>query len=454
MPFRFERDTLNNGMDEVLSKLDALVSSGTVDLTTLEALVASIEAGGATAAKQDTLAALVATAAKQDTINASVRALGGALSTGNSSTSALGGGSAFTGAWEDVSGYESMTVAVATDKDGSYAIQFSPDGVNIDSTLTRYYRTSLINPPHRFTVTRRYARIVYTNGASAQSYFRLQTMYGNKVELNVPLGGVVSLDYDASIVRPSDYDHAVARGLWQGRESWQKWGYNLDINTAAAEVIWPNGATFGAAQILTSPSTFTFVSDSASDASAGVGARTLIVSYNDSNGLPTTGTITMNGTTPVVSAFTGYGINRVAVLTSGSTMWNVGNITVTNTTGGAQAAYIPAADGVTQQCIFFTPWGYQALINSIHFNINKISGGGSPRVTVDFFAFNVQTTRTRYRLGSRVIDTSVENTVNLNFKQPLVLNSSDVFWMRATTNTNNTGVAARFALTTNRINST
>ena len=176
--------------------------------------------------------------------------------------------------------------------------------------------------------------------------------------------------------------------------------------------------------------------------------------YIDSNGLPATGTVNLNGTTNVVSGFSGLGINRVAVLTSGSTMWNVGNITVTNTTGGAQAAYVAAGDGVTQQCIFYTPHGYQSLINFIGFNVNKISGGGSPRVTLDGFAFNVATTQTRYRLLSRTIDTGVENTVNLNFPQPLLLNSSDVFWLRATTDTNNTVVSGRFALTTARISST
>jgi hypothetical protein len=378
----------------------------------------------------------------------------GEVSTVNSSTAPLTGAAAFTGEWEDVAAFDSIVVAVATDQDGSYQIQFSPDGVNADSSLTRYYRTALINPPHRFTVTRRYMRIVYTNGSSAQSYFRLQVLKGDAQPLNVPLGGVVSLDYDAAVVRPADYDHAVARGLWQGRESWHKWGYNADVGSATPEVIWANGATFGAATILTSPSTFTFVSDSASDTSAGVGARTLIVYYNDSNGLPTSGTVTLAGLTPVVSTFSGYGINRVVVLTSGSTMWNVGNITVTNTTGGAQAAYVPATDGLTQQCIFFTPHGYQALVNSIHLNVAKLSGGASPRVTIDGFAFNVATTRTRYRLISRLIDTSVENTVDVNFKQPLVLNSSDVFWLRATTNTNATSVSARFALTTDRILST
>jgi len=380
-----------------------------------------------------------------------------ATSVDNSSAAAIVGAGTFTGEWEDVSRYGSLIIAVATDADGSYALQFSMDGVNIDSTLTRYYRTALINPPHRFTITRKYFRVVYTNGAAAQSYFRLQVTYGDRQPLNVPLGGTVSLDYDANIVRPDDYDHAVARGLWQGRESWHKWGYNSDVDTAAPEVIWANGAAFGASTILLTPSTFTIVSSATTDNQGGTGARSLYISYIDANGLSAVATHNMHatdGTIATVTSFTGYGINRVAVLSSGSSRFNDGNITVTQTTGGSQAAYVPAEDGVTQQCIFYTPHGYQALINSFHLNVTKLSGGAAPRVTIDGYVYNVPTTQTRYRLMSRLIDTSVENTLEHNFQQPLILNSGDVFWLMATTSTNDTSVSARFALTTNRISST
>ena len=132
----------------------------------------------------------------------------------NSSTTALADGAVFTGEWEDVSLFNDVIVSVATDQNGTYQIQFSPNGVHPDSTLTRYYNTSQINVPHRFTVTRKFCRVVFTNDSgSDQTYMRLQTSYGNRHPLNVPVDGTVAQDYDAVVTRPTDYHYEVAEGL-------------------------------------------------------------------------------------------------------------------------------------------------------------------------------------------------------------------------------------------------
>lgn len=94
------------------------------------------------------------------------------------------------------------------------------------------------------------------------------------------------------------------------------------------------------------------------------------------------------------------------------------------------------------------------MINDITINVNKVSGGGAPVVTFNGYAFNVAITQTRYLLFQKTIDAGVENTVTFNNFQPLVLNSSDVFWFTVTTNTNNTVASVRFGLTENRIVST
>jgi hypothetical protein len=51
------------------------------------------------------------------------------VSTDNSHSTLITDGSNFTGAWEDVSQYDSVVVAVKTDQNGYFEIQFSPDGV-------------------------------------------------------------------------------------------------------------------------------------------------------------------------------------------------------------------------------------------------------------------------------------------------------------------------------------
>ena len=100
------------------------------------------------------------------------------ISIGNQSTTPLAGNATFTGFWEDVSDYSSVTVSVYTDVtsiSGGLIVQTSSDGTNIDHTY------SLNVPSGGYIITRcvrtKYVRIVYINGATAQSAFRLQVIY-------------------------------------------------------------------------------------------------------------------------------------------------------------------------------------------------------------------------------------------------------------------------------------
>lgn len=377
----------------------------------------------------------------------------GVVSTLNASSTLITNGSNYTGTWEDGGGYDSLTVAVATDQDGYYEVQFSPDGTNTDSTLTRYYRTDLINPPHRFTITRRYFRVrFFNNSGSDQTYFRLQVLLGVKNSLNVPLGGIVSNDYDAEVSRPDDYDHAVARGLWQGRSTWVKFGYNQDVSSSAPEVLASFGGTYTP---LTSAAAMEVLSSDANDTnSSGTGARTVLIYGVDSNGELATESVALNGTTAVATANSYFGINRLVVLTSGSGQVNAGTITVRVASAGATHAEIPLGKGVTQQCIFTVPAGHDAMINDILLNCRKLSGGTAPRVTFRGWVYNRGTTATKYQIFRLDVDTAVENTVTLFKKQPLILNPTDVFWLQLETNANNTIATARFGLSLIRRNST
>lgn len=117
---------------------------------------------------------------------ATVNALGGVnvapvnvISTANSTTSVLAGGAVFTGTSEDISGYGVVHVSVfashpsATD---GVSLQQSTNGTNWDfaDTYTVAATTGkmvAVNPGAQFF------RVVYTNGATLQTSFRLQTVY-------------------------------------------------------------------------------------------------------------------------------------------------------------------------------------------------------------------------------------------------------------------------------------
>ena len=365
------------------------------------------------------------------------------ISEANSYSQLLVNGASFTGQWEDVTAYNSVVVAVKTDQNGTYSVQFSPDGTNVDSTLTRYYRISQTEPPHRFTITRKYCRVVFTNDSgSDQTYFRLQTTFGEKAPLNTPMDATLAQDYDAIVVRPTDETHEIALGRRQGTTLWNKFGFNADIDIGT-EVIASFGGTFTP---LTTASTLTIVSSSTADDGdpAGTGAQTATIIGIDANREYQTENITFNGTTNVVTTNTWLGVNRIAITASGSGQINAGNISVTATTGGSNQAYILAGEGVTQQCIFFVQANHKALAQWLTLNTLKQSGA-SPVVTVKGWVFNPGT-NTKYEVFRQSIDTSVENTIELSPDHPFVFNSTDVFWLEATTDKDNTIISGRFSL--------
>jgi hypothetical protein len=97
----------------------------------------------------------------------------------NSSTSTLGAGAAFTGTSEEVKDYASIQISViashASATDG-LAVQQSSDGTNWDIVDT-YTIAAATGKTFSFQPVARYFRVVYTNGGTLQTYFRLQTVF-------------------------------------------------------------------------------------------------------------------------------------------------------------------------------------------------------------------------------------------------------------------------------------
>ncbi len=99
----------------------------------------------------------------------------GVVNTENSSTTPLGANNVFTGSSVEIKDYSAICVAAISDVDSEengLSMQFSPDGVNWDHSHT-YSVPANIGLSYTQAAELRYFRIVYTNGASAQSYFRL-----------------------------------------------------------------------------------------------------------------------------------------------------------------------------------------------------------------------------------------------------------------------------------------
>jgi hypothetical protein len=104
---------------------------------------------------------------------------GGTISAVNSTTSTLTSGSVFTGTGEDVSDYASITVTLiashvsATD---GLQLQQSHDNTNWDY-VDSYTIPATTGKQYAQQVSARYFRVVYTNGGTGQTTFRLQTIF-------------------------------------------------------------------------------------------------------------------------------------------------------------------------------------------------------------------------------------------------------------------------------------
>lgn len=371
---------------------------------------------------------------------------GSVVSVRNSSTTVLTNGSTFTGEWEDVLPFDSAIVSVATDQSGYYSIQYSPDGVNVDATLTRYHNLNEINVPHRFTNGRRYFRVTFTNDSgSNQTYFRLQTLLKVSAQnLNIPLDGIMSRDYDAISVRPTDYTTEVALGLRQGHTTWNKFGYNEDVSTGAAEVVASFGGAFN--QKLSSGETLDIVSTSTDDDAdpAGSGVRQVLVIGVDSNWAPLTEVVDLNGTTAVTTSGSFLGVNRMTVYTSGTGTSNVGTITATATSSGNTMAQMPAGQGVTQQCIFYVPANHQFLGTWLYLNGIKSSGGGNPEVSFYAYVYSALVDA-QFEVFRGSEDTSVSESIVISPAEPFVIGEKSILWLEATTTANSTSVRGRFS---------
>ena len=250
-----------------------------------------------------------------------------------------------------------------------------------------------------------------------------------------------------SYISNKDYKYRVALGEVSGASTVNKFGYNEDVDVASGEeLIAGFGGTFDPlTDIITTAQTFTIAYDTASDGLGQTGALSLLISYLDASYAYATAIHTLSNTGSDVTAFTGFGINRVVVLSNGGDGWNGADITITATTDTTTQALVPALQGVTQQLLYHTAQGHQLNLDWLELNALKLTGaGGSPRITFRAYSWS-RVTLTRYNVFQYRMDTSVENHLELNPSQPFPVGGREVFYITAETDTNNTAVNARFS---------
>lgn len=154
--------------------------------------------------------------------------------------------------------------------------------------------------------------------------------------------------------------------------------------TGQTRTVWSRGATanqpIGAADVA-----MEVVSDSANDAAAGTGVRTMTIEGVKASGALQTETVTLNGTTPVTLANTYTRFNAAQIATCGSVTTNAGNVDLRVVSGSAIQARMPTNRGVLDHINYTVPTGKVAFLLRLH-----IAACGTGADTAAIAACNLQ----------------------------------------------------------------
>lgn len=151
---------------------------------------------------------------------------------------------------------------------------------------------------------------------------------------------------------PRLFNIEVSKGEVSGYISVQVAGNNPSIGNTFEDV-WDFGGTF---IYPTAGETWEVLSDNVNDMSAGTGARTVLINGLDTNYVEQTESVTMNGTTPVVTTRTDwFRMTSVIVISSGSGQTNAGDITIRVSGGGNTRSLIQTGLSRTFNGFFTVP---------------------------------------------------------------------------------------------------
>jgi len=330
----------------------------------------------------------------------------GTPSTGNSSTAALGSYATFTGVWVDTLNYAQIIVTIKSNQTGSLKLQRSSTGATVGNEAVYDYTTAGQGLKNYFAVGGRYARIVYTNGATAQSTFVLATTLvsipigftfqplseeqnDDSVSLNTianisgkrindGVHSIVPLMADNSLaVTATPYLYAIAEGAVPNHSLVRKLGYS-PASTAAQTTLWNAGTEY---VFPTGAITVEAISSSPSDsAGSSTGAKTIHLEYLTTGYVVSEYTFTMNGNTAVAGPADFFRVNSFHVKTGKA----AAGVIDLRLTGGAATIYTQMPIGATRarNSVYTVPIGRTLYIDSLLFSAAYKTAGKTVRMTL------------------------------------------------------------------------
>lgn len=301
-------------------------------------------------------------------------------STTNNSTANLAASASFTGTGESTLSAAAIQLMFYADQDCTITIDQNDTNVWSSPKYIRdTYKFVVAKGARGFTVQAisAYFRVVVTNDSAttATTYLNLQC-----VLCPIAVALPSSLDLRGYLkVGGADFGLDVQRGIVSGISFTNKFGRNQA--TAAGEAIWALSSAYVApptAQVMS------VVSADTNDAAAGTGARTISITGIDDSYDIVTETLTLNGTTAVLTTNKYWNLHHSYVLTAGSGATAAGNITFTSTAAGTPAmGLILVGYNQTQSTVYMVPRLNTAYINM--FELTAQAGASNATIDIGFF---------------------------------------------------------------------
>ena len=242
-----------------------------------------------------------------------------------------------------------------------------------------------------------------------------------------------------------DFPTRLGRGDFGTSMTYEKInGENTDISMGSEEMIVPWGGAFSTGSIMSSPDTFDITYNNALDGLGTLGALTLDVVYLDSSYNYITASHTLGNTGLDTTSFSGYGINKATVSSTGGTGWNEADITFSATTDTTDQALIQATEGMNTGALYHIGGDRQVLVDNISINTDRITGN-DPVVLYRVYGYN-RTNGCRYLTKKISMDSSSETLVDLEENVPLIFGEKEVIFITGESNKNSTVSRVSFSM--------
>ncbi len=240
----------------------------------------------------------------------------------------------------------------------------------------------------------------------------------------------------------TDFWLEVAKGKVPGHSLIIVRGHNPSQTAASGDV---DISEFGDLTYLSAAETMSIVSTSTDDdgSPVGIGAQTLSIQGVDGTGAAIAETVTLNGTTPVVTALSYLRVNAMIVLAVGSSGWNVGDITATASVAATTQDEMDATESLSQSSHFTVPLAVTAYLLQLELNAAKIVGGAAPELEFKGLARIGGAGNAWLQLFDKRMDTGVVDELDVQLPAPTAIAARTDIRLRSETDQNNTECRTR-----------